>query len=413
VVLRFCVLKSRLRGGWEIKENCMRDKILYTLLGFGFVCAMGFGCGGSTDDSDPTSDSEYDEGVLDVDGLLLSDGTTDATALTASGLFDFVKNGIGFTNDLLHEVFDRLKTATEGEPAVRKKGFRQWTGTTSDGIEWRFSLNRGKDDEKSRFRYGFQVKDPNHDHASTTDNANDAGDLKPDADGWRRVLWGAFKKEESKRGIGRIHFNFDRLKKVKTDSQWSGKVEFRFRNHGAKRVVNVGMKKLVTPENSTPINAVAQFAKGEDGKRHFRFSHRKNVVGDSASDKEWIAARAKWKIGVGGVLGALVAGGDVEENAAGKKRGGVRACWGTDQSSDAGWLWIDAKPDGFADLTDKGTRDDCVDAFDEDLEESTDDDSATEVTDSAYELGDFDVGTELPSEADSAEGESDDTAADS
>jgi len=335
-----------------------------------------------------SQDQEFVDGVVLTNSLLLSaeDSTTDASnaaALTAGDLFHRVEGGIGFVNDILHIVFDRVADIVHSEPSVRRVRFRRWDGQ-HNGFTWRFALLRVPNHR--RFHYSLKVR------------PGDAADDAP----YKRVMWGAFVRAQGARhrGAGRVHFNFDRMKEVHTDFAWSGRAQVRFRNHGDVRVVNVGVRNVVSPHNDEPLSSIAQYRRGAAGKRHFKFISRAEVfAGDGG--RERFSARAKWRRDLGGRIVARVFGADVPgDNDHNRVR--IRGCWDADRN----WNWVETTPADLAGFPNEGSIDDCVSHYSEELVDVSepDDVQVDPDTESSWELDDFDVGDELPSENDAAEG---------
>jgi len=301
------------------------------------------GCGKGTDDEGEGAGAadEFDDALPETSTLLLTvDDTEEAEgaltqALEADSLFGKVRDSIGYANAVLHQVFDDLRAlATAQNKVVERPNYRRWDGTRN-GVDYQLHLARGLI-VRRKFTYGLKAR------AAGTE------------DPYKLVLWGAFVVKAPRRGARRINFAFDRLKAIKGDDfAWDGRAHIRFLNHGGSRIVGVGVKNLVSPQNAEAMTGIAQYAKGPAGTRIYRFLTRQDLLGGEA--REWFGARAVWHRGVGGVMQAILSGGDV---AVDPPRHVLHACW--DENLDP--IRIDAEPD-IADLTETGAVGDCVEEF--------------------------------------------------
>ena len=273
--------------------------------------------GGDTDD--PSAGDEFEDAVIDVDSLLIGD--SDGQALTADGLRASLSDAREYVNALLTRAFGNLKAlavaANVTELSKGKPNFRQWQAMGHDGAT-EYQLNVVRIGVKL-FAYGLKARQ---------------GDGE-----FTRVLWGAFAKQAVRRGAGRIHADFTAWKGVKDDLNHDGQAEFRFINAGNRKVVAFGAKGLVTPRNENPVNGVFQFWKGNLGKRAFRYVREINVLGGDA--KEWVGARAVYKLGTGGFMQALITGGDVPADSDPIT---ARGCW-----KDGDWIFLTSDPEGLFD----------------------------------------------------------------
>jgi hypothetical protein len=332
--------------------------------------------GGEGGEVDAGSGDEFQDAVVDVSSLLISEG--DGQALTADGLRASLTDARDYVNALLQAAMGNL-----GEIAVEanvtefgkdKLKFRQWQAMGRDSVtEYQFNVVRIA---PKVYAYGLRARQGE--------------------DAFVRVLWGAFAKKAPRRGAGRIHANFTAWKGVKADLKHDGHAEFRFLNHGETKVVAFGAKELVTPRNEDPLNGVIQYWKGATGKRAFRYVQQKDVVGGDA--KEWVGVRAIYKLGTGGFMHALLTGGDVPED---NDPVTARGCW-----KEGEWVFLTSNPEGLFDNA-TGEAGDCLDQFKNAEGEPPDPTApAADLRGDWDKAADFGIDA-LPSEADASQGEED------
>lgn len=330
--------------------------------------------GGEEAGEEPSTGDDFQDSVIDIDSLLINEG--DGQALTADGLRASLTEAREYVNDLLTAAFGNLKALAVPDNVTEvSKGkalFRQWQAMGRDGAT-EYQLNIVRLGPKL-FTYGLKARQGEGE--------------------FTRVMWGAFARNAVRRGAGRMHANFSAWKGVKADLGYDGSAEFRFINHGAKKVVAFGAKGLITPRNPEPLNGVVQYWKGVAGKRAFRYIHNVNVVGGDA--KEWIGVRAIYKLGTGGFMRALLHGGDVPAE---HDPITARGCW-----KDGDWIFLTSDPPGLFD-NETGEAGACLDEF-----KAAGGDPPDPTAEAADAMGDWDQGEEfaiegLPSKDDATKGE--------
>ncbi len=303
------------------------------------------GCGKGTDDGDEAAEGEaedeFDDAIIDPMTLVLSvEDTAEGEltqALEADSLFAKVRDSIGYVNGVLHQVFGNMKAIAKPDNLQAKRLlFRRWE-VDHEGLHWQ--LNLAKAAARPLFVYGLRAKPV------------DAEDTE-----YQKILWGAFHRKGVRQGAGLVTFALDRLKGLKGDDfGWDGRAHVRWLRAGGHLVVGAGMKNLVSPENAEAITGIAQYARGPAGVRLYRFLTRIDLVGGEA--REVFGARAVWHKGVGGIMDAILTGGDVPDDP-GRYR--LHACW--DANLDP--ILVDATPD-VEEIPEVGETGDCVDAFQE------------------------------------------------